>query len=169
MKDFNDKDKEQFHYHPIGEILTPHKSPKGTPIQPAAAEGVEGEVKVFPEYVEGLEDLEGFSHVTLIYHFHLAGEARMKVEPFLEESQHGLFATRSPARPNPIGLSTVKLQKIENGTLYVENIDVLNGTPLLDLKPHVKRFDQPEILSEGWLTENVQNLEDSTDDGRFAR
>ncbi|MCF7890969.1 tRNA (N6-threonylcarbamoyladenosine(37)-N6)-methyltransferase TrmO [Candidatus Bipolaricaulota bacterium] len=156
-------------YRPIGKLHSPHKSPKGTPIQPSSAEGVEGRVEVFPDYRAGLEDLGGFSHVILIYHFHLAGESDLEVKPYMDDKFHGVFATRSPARPNPVGISTVRLKKIEEGILYLEDVDVIDGTPVLDVKPHVVEFDQPEVTNIGWLGENVHRLEESKDDGRFAR
>lgn len=156
-------------YRPIGKLHSPHKSAKGTPIQPSSAEGVEGRVEIFPDYRDGLEDLGGFSHVTLIYHFHLAGESTLIAKPYMDKEYHGVFATRSPARPNPVGISTMRLKKIEEGVLYLEDVDVLDGTPVLDVKPHVVEFDQPDDTSIGWLEENVHKLEESRDDGRFAR
>ncbi|MCF7876333.1 tRNA (N6-threonylcarbamoyladenosine(37)-N6)-methyltransferase TrmO [Candidatus Bipolaricaulota bacterium] len=156
-------------YCPIGKLHSPHKRPKGTPIQPSSAEGVEGQVEIFPNYRAGLEDLGGFSHVILIYHFHLAGESTLKVKPYMDDEDHGVFATRGPARPNPVGISNVRLKKIEEGILYLEDVDILDGTPVLDVKPHVVEFDQPDVTNIGWLGENVHRLEESEDDGRFAR
>ncbi len=155
-------------YRPIGVIRSPFSSPPGTPIQPAAAEGVEGTVEVFPEYEEGLRDLEGFSHVILIYHFHLAGEPRLLVRPFMDDRLRGVFATRAPSRPNPIGLSVVRLASVEGRFLRVLDIDVVDGTPLLDLKPYVPEFDVRRVDSVGWLEGKSGRLREVRDDGRFA-
>jgi tRNA-Thr(GGU) m(6)t(6)A37 methyltransferase TsaA len=122
-------------YRPIGIIHSPYITPIGTPIQPTGARGTKGEVEIYPEFVDGLDDLDGFSHVILIYHFHLSKQFSLKVKPFLDDEMHGLFATRAPARPNPIGISVVRLSGIDNGKLHVRDIDVVDQTPLLDLKP----------------------------------
>ncbi|MGQ4915463.1 MAG: tRNA (N6-threonylcarbamoyladenosine(37)-N6)-methyltransferase TrmO [Candidatus Asgardarchaeia archaeon] len=155
-------------YKPIGIIHSPFKEPKGVPIQPTAAIGVEGTVEIFPEYVEGLDDLEGFSHIILIYHFHLAKKASLKVKPYMDNKLHGVFATRSPSRPNPIGISTVRLVKIARNILYIKDVDILDGTPLLDIKPYVPEFDIRVVDRIGWLEKNVNKLSISKDDGRFA-
>lgn len=155
-------------YKPIGIIHSPFKDPKGVPIQPTAAIGIEGTIEVFPEYVDGLGDLEGFSHIILIYHFHLAKKASLKVKPYMDDRVHGVFATRSPSRPNPIGISVVSLVKIVGNTLYIKDVDILDGTPLLDIKPYVPEFDIRAVYRIGWLEENVKKLPTSKDDGRFA-
>ena len=122
-------------YSPIGIMHSPFKEPKGTPIQPNAAKDIEGMVEIFPEYQRGLKDINGFSHIVLIYHFHLSKNYSLEVKPYMDDNLHGLFATRAPARPNPIGLSVVRLIKVEKNKLYIKDIDVVDGTPLLDLKP----------------------------------
>lgn len=155
-------------YKPIGLIRTPFKEPRGTPIQPPAAGGVEGTVEVFPEYAPGLSDLEGFSHVILIYHFHLVSAPRLRVRPFMDGREHGVFATRAPARPNPIGLSVVRLLKVEGNVLYVADVDIVDGTPLLDIKPYVPQFDSAQNVRIGWLEGNVRKLPYARDDGRFS-
>ena len=154
-------------YEPIGVVRSPHAQPKGTPIQPTAALGIEGTIELFPEYVDGLADLEGFSHLILLYHLHLAGSSRLMVTPFLDGQPHGVFATRAPARPNPIGLSVVCLRRIEGNLLYLSDVDIVDGTPLLDIKPYVPRFDAPERVRCGWLEQGVSRLGDAKDDGRF--
>ncbi len=154
-------------YNPIGIIHSPFKEPKGTPIQPRAAEGVDGTVEVFPEYIEGVEDLDGFSHIILIYHFHLSKKSSLKVRPFMDKRIHGVFSTRAPSRPNPIGISTVRLIKITENILYIRDVDVIDGTPLLDIKPYVPGFDVREVDKIGWLENNVKKLPTSRDDGRF--
>ena len=138
------------------------------PIQPTAAIGIEGTVEIFPEYVEGLDDLEGFSHIILIYHFHLVKKTLLKVKPYMDNKLHGVFATRSPSRPNPIGISTVRLVKIDENILYIKDVDILDGTPLLDIKPYVPEIDVRVVDKIGWLEKNVNKLPISKDDGRFA-
>jgi len=155
-------------YRPIGIIHTPYKTPEGTPIQPAASEGINADIELFPEYADGLDDLAGFSHIYLLYHFHLSKKFSLKVKPFLDDEVHGLFATRAPSRPNAIGLSIVRLTRIEHNMLHVENIDVIDGTPLLDIKPYIPKFDVWEVDKIGWIKKNIKKLEDAEDDGRFA-
>ncbi len=156
-------------YKQIGVIHSPFKEPKGTPIQPGAAQGIEGTVEVFQEYVEGLKDLDGFSHIMLIYHFHLSKESSLKVKPFMDDQTHGVFSTRAPNRPNPIGISVVQLVKIEGNILYVKDVDIVDGTPLLDIKPYVPEFDIRDARKKGWLEKNVRKLSTSRDDGRFTK
>jgi len=156
-------------YRPIGVIHSPFKDVRGTPIQPKAAKGARGVVEVYPEYAEGLKDLEGFSHVILLYHFHLVKGYKLLVKPYMDDELRGVFATRAPARPNPIGVSVVKLNKIEGNLLHVENIDVVDGTPLLDIKPYVPEFDSFNPEKIGWLARRIHKLPKARDDGRFAR
>ena len=156
-------------YKPIGIIHSPFKEPKGTPIQPAAAKGVNGLVEVFPEYSEGLRDLEGFSHIILIYHFHLSKKSSLKVKPYMDDQIHGVFSTRAPCRPNPIGISVVRLIAIKGNKLYIQDVDIVDGTPLLDIKPYVPEFDVRAIEKIGWLERNVSKLSKSKDDGRFQK
>ena len=154
-------------YKPLGIIHSQFKEPKGTPIQPVAAKGIDGTVEVFPEYVEGLKDLEGFSHIILIYHFHLSKKSSLKVKPFMDNQMHGVFSTRAPSRPNSIGISVVRLYMIERNTLYIRDVDIIDGTPLLDIKPYVPEFDVRAVDKIGWLEKNVNKLSTSEDDGRF--
>ena len=156
-------------YKPIGIIHSPFKEPKGTPIQPAGAKGIDGTVEVFPEYAEGLKDVEGFSHIILIYHFHLSKKSSLKVKPYLDNEVHGVFATRAPSRPNPIGISTVRLLRIEGNILYIQDVDIVDETPLLDIKPYVPEFDIREVERIGWLEEKVHKLWMTKDDGSFTR
>ncbi len=154
-------------YQPIGIIHTPHEEVEGTPIQPEGAKGIKGEVEVYSEYEEGLKDLEGFSHVILLFHCHLSGNYSLRQTPYMDDEEHGIFAMRGPSRPNPIGLSVVKLNKVRGNTLEIENVDIIDETPLLDIKPYVPEFDQNQVERIGWLGENVQKLSDTRDDGRF--
>lgn len=147
---------------PVGVIHSEHVEPARTPIQPVCAQGSGGVVEVFPEYEEGLLDIEGFSHLHLIYWLHRAaeatnavsGERSLRVVPFLDDVPHGIFATRAPVRPNPIGLSVVRLVERRGRELLVEDVDVLDGTPLLDIKPYVEGFDLRLATRAGW-TEQV--------------
>ena len=154
-------------FTPIGVIHTQFKTPAGTPIQPAAGRDVAGRVEVYPAYVDGLADLDGFSHVVLLFHCHRAKPFTLKVTPFLDDEPRGLFATRAPSRPNAIGLSVVRLEKVEGNTLHIRDVDMLDGTPLLDIKPYVGAFDRPDNVRLGWLETRVDHLPDTRDDGRF--
>jgi tRNA-Thr(GGU) m(6)t(6)A37 methyltransferase TsaA len=136
---------------PIGIIHSPHQDADQTPVQPVYASGVCGTAEIFAQHEKGLVDLEGFSHVWLIYFFDRAAPPMLTVKPYLEDEPHGLFATRAPCRPNPIGLSLVRLIRREGRIVYLEDVDVLDGTPLLDIKPYVRRFDVREDARCGWL------------------
>lgn len=138
---------------PIGVIRSGHRRAGSTPIQPAYAAGCRGRVEVAAAFAAGLRDLEGFSHAFLIYHFHRAGAAKLSVRPFLQDVERGVFATRSPRRPNAIGLSVVRLLGRDGPVLHVEGLDVLDGTPLLDIKPYVSRFDRVAASRDGWQDE----------------
>jgi len=135
---------------PIGVIRSPHTRPEETPIQPAYAEGIPGRVEVAEAYAEGLQDVEGFSHLWLLYHFHRAKGVRLLVKPFLDDVPRGVFSTRAPCRPNPVGMSLVRLERRDGCTLFIADVDVLDGTPLLDIKPYVGRFDRREGVRCGW-------------------
>ena len=160
---------DEIKYKPIGIIHSSFKEPKGTPIQPTAAKGIDGTVEVFPEYVEGLKDVGGFSHIILIYHFHLSKRASLKVRPYMDSEVHGVFAMRGPGRPNPVGISVVRLVRIEENILHIQDVDVVDGTPLLDIKPYVPEFDIREVEKTGWLERNLHKLSTSKDDGRFTK
>jgi tRNA-Thr(GGU) m(6)t(6)A37 methyltransferase TsaA len=141
----------------IGTIYTPFKKINDMPIQPIAAEGIKGYIEVFPEFTKGLTDLDGFSHITVLYYFHQVTGYNLMVEPFMDNEEHGIFATRSPRRPNAIGISTVKLLNIENNIINIEMADMLNETPLIDIKPFYSKFDNRFDTKSGWLvkSENV--------------
>jgi tRNA-Thr(GGU) m(6)t(6)A37 methyltransferase TsaA len=134
---------------PIGVIHSPFTEKASVPIQPSRSRAI-GSVEVDPAYAEGLQDLEGFSHVHLLYVLHESTGFKLRVKPFLDDSEHGLFSTRHPQRPNPIGLSTVRLLMRQGTRLTVEGIDVLDGTPLLDIKPYVPDFDDQSDVRTGW-------------------
>jgi tRNA-Thr(GGU) m(6)t(6)A37 methyltransferase TsaA len=135
---------------PIGIIYTPYMEKAGCPIQPLYAPDAIGRVEVFEKYEAGLRDIETFSHIYLLYHFDRAGEMKLTRQTFLDDQFHGIFATRHPARPNGIGMSIVTLRERKKNILIVGGIDVLNMTPLLDIKPYIPRFDRIKAASAGW-------------------
>jgi tRNA-Thr(GGU) m(6)t(6)A37 methyltransferase TsaA len=156
-------------YKPIGVVHSPFKEPKNVPIQATASKGITGTIEIYPQYVEGLKDLEGFSHIILLYHFHLVKSGSLMVKPFLDDHLHGIFATRVPARPNPIGISTVRLIRIESNTLHIQDVDILNDTPLIDVKPYVPQFDYRKTAKIGWFKGKISKLSLTRDDGRFCK
>jgi tRNA (adenine37-N6)-methyltransferase len=137
-------------YTSIGVIHSVHTIAEQTPIQPVFAQDCKGWVEVFPEFASGLQDLEGFSHIWIIYHFHRASSPQLLVKPFLQNEEHGIFATRAPCRPNPIGTSLVKLIKRDGPIIHLEQVDILDNTPLLDIKPYASKFDHIEKSRNGW-------------------
>ena len=164
----NEPTTNRIEYEPIGVIHTPYDSLEGMPIQPTGARGTRGSVVLEEEYAEALADLEGFSHCYLLYHFHGSdGDARTTVEPFLDASERGLFSTRAPRRPNAIGLSVVQIENIDGATMKVQDVDILDGTPLLDVKPFVHAFDVPAETEGGWIDEAEEDPERRRADDRF--
>jgi tRNA-Thr(GGU) m(6)t(6)A37 methyltransferase TsaA len=155
-------------YRPIGVLHTPFKDIAGMPIQPVGAAGVRGTAEIDDEFAPGLQDLEGFSHIIVLYHFHRAPAPRLLVTPFMDTEPHGVFATRAPARPNPIGLSVVRLLGREGCVLHLENVDMLDGTPILDLKPYVPAFDGDVSDRVGWLERVQSNVHTQQADRRFG-
>lgn len=152
---------------PIGIIETPFNDLKGMPIQPSGAAGVEGIIVMDRAYEQGLTDLEGFSHIILLYQFHKSGGYDLMVKPFMDDHKRGLFSTRAPRRPNPIGLSIVQLVKRDGNRLTIKGIDVLNGTPLIDIKPYVPKFDTRDVTAVGWLETNQAKSVFLKSDDRF--
>ncbi len=152
---------------PIGSIQSPFKELADMPIQPTGAHGVHGRVIVLPEFVEGLVDLEGFSHIILLYHFHKSQGYALTVTPFLDDVPRGLFATRAPRRPCPIGLSVVELLGVEGDTLRINNVDILDGAPVLDIKPYVPEFDVWPATRIGWLEQRRGEAASRRSDDRF--
>ncbi len=155
-------------FTPIGVIRSPHTTPQGMPIQPSGARGVRGSIELDAQYLEGLADLEGFSHLIVLYHFHAAGKPTLTVTPYLDKATHGVFATRAPSRPNPLGLSVVKLVGMSGPVLELEDVDILDGTPVLDIKPYVPAFDAPlgEVRA-GWLEDKGGDAGTARADERF--
>lgn len=152
---------------PIGIIHTPFTRLEEMPIQPKGAAGIRGTIELFDKYHAGLKDLDGFSHIILLYHFHRSHGFNLQVVPFMDSELRGLFATRAPKRPNPIGISVVQLDKIENGVLHIQNVDMMDGTPLLDIKPYVPEFDSPQDIRTGWLGQARKTVSGRKSDDRF--
>jgi len=158
---------EPIELRPIGVIRTPFTDIEGMPVQAAGAVGIAGRIELDPSLVEGLVDLETFSHLTLIYHLDRVTGARLTVKSFLDDQYHGVFATRAPMRPNPIGLSTVRLISISGSTLEIEDVDILDGTPLLDMKPYVPGLDDRAGAVIGWYEGRLDRVSEIKSDGRF--
>jgi len=154
-------------YSQIGIIHSPHKSIEGIPIQPVGAKGIKAEIEIYKEFQEGLKDLEGFSHIIVLYDFHKSKGFELLVKPFLDDEKHGVFATRAPKRPNSIGLSVLKLNKIVKNILFIENVDILDGTPVLDIKPYTSRFDFVMDERNGWIEKGLDKSADKKSDNRF--
>jgi tRNA (adenine37-N6)-methyltransferase len=154
-------------FRPIGVVRSPYVETAGMPVQAVAAAGVRGRIELDPACAEGLAGIEGFSHLVLIYHLHRITESRLTVTPFLGDEPHGIFATRSPARPNPIGLSTVRLVGVEGTTLHIEELDLVDGTPLLDIKPYVPAFDDRAGARIGWFEGRTDRVTSRRADDRF--
>jgi tRNA-Thr(GGU) m(6)t(6)A37 methyltransferase TsaA len=153
----------------IGVIHTQFKESKGTPIQPKMGKGARGTVEIFSQYAPGLKDLDGFSHVVLLYYFHLSEGYSLEVTPFLDDKLRGLFATRAPRRPSPLGLSVVRLEKIEGNVLHIRDVDMIDGTPLLDVKPYVPVFDEDAGVRVGWLEDKLKKTKSIRADRRFEQ
>ena len=154
-------------YRPIGVVHSSFKNTVGMPIQPAGNAAAPGTVELFPELAEGLADLEGFSHLILLYHFHRVERVQLTTTPFLDDRPHGVFATRAPTRPNPLGLSVVQLVRREQNILHIANLDIVDGTPLLDIKPYVPAFDAVTDARAGWLEPAGDEVKGKRADGRF--
>jgi tRNA (adenine37-N6)-methyltransferase len=154
-------------YRPIGIIHSPFNNLEDMPIQPTSNTSGSGIVEIFHQFIDGLKDLEGFSHIYLLYHFNKMRQSHLIVIPFLDKEPRGIFATRAPSRPNPIGLSLVELIRIENNLIYVERLDVLNETPLLDVKPYVPDFEHLHNVRIGWLEQAKGQIQTRKSDTRF--
>ena len=155
-------------YAPIGYFRSPYTEIKGMPIQPIGAEDVEGSIEVLPEFSGGLQDLEGFSHVFILYHLHQIRGFDLMIKPFLDTKLHGVFATRSPKRPNPIGLSVMRLQGVSGLKVFLKGIDVLDLTPVIDIKPYVADFDRCDANRFGWFEGKSANAIHHRSDERFG-
>ena len=148
---------EEIKLKPIGIIHTPYKDPKGIPIQGKFEKDVIGRAELFPEYQDGLKDIKGFSHIILVFYFDRSKNERLVSRSYLEDQPHGIFAIRSPHRPNHIGISIVKLEEVKDNTITFSEVDILDGMPLLDIKPYVSHFDFREKVKNGWLDKHFEN------------
>ena len=137
------------------------------PIQPAGAREVAGTIEILPEFEPGLADLNGLTHHILLYYFHLSKGFNLKVKPFLDDELRGVFSTRAPRRPNPIGLSVVRLTEMEGTILHILDVDIVDGTPLLDIKPYVPEFDACTDSRIGWLKNHAKKIDEIKSDDRF--
>ncbi len=153
--------------HPIGIIHSPFTQLEKMPIQPAGRLSARGSLEIEDQYVDALKDLDGFSHIYVIYYFHKSTNWNARVRPFLDKEEHGVFATRAPNRPNPVGLSVFRLVSHESNIINVDNVDVLNGTPLIDIKPYVPQFDRVENVRIGWLSSQIDDVDQTLSDNRF--
>jgi tRNA (adenine37-N6)-methyltransferase len=154
-------------FQPIGLIHTPYHTTEDMPIQGSGGKGVRATIEIYPDFAAGLKDLEGFSHIILLYHLHLVEKSALIVKPFMDDEQRGIFATRSPVRPNPIGMTTVRLIEIRDNRLIVEDIDMIDQSPLLDIKPCLPMIDDLQGLRLGWLTGKVEQFSQKKSDDRF--
>lgn len=153
-------------YAPIGIVHSGFKEKINVPIQ-SVFSNKKGIIEIFPEFSDGLKDLDGFSHIFLIYHFHLSKGFSLKVKPFLDDVERGIFSTRAPKRPNSIGLSILAVERIENNMVYVSDIDIIDNTPVLDIKPYVPDFDQRQNVKDGWFSNKIDRKE-YLSDNRFS-
>jgi tRNA-Thr(GGU) m(6)t(6)A37 methyltransferase TsaA len=149
--------RDTFEFAPIGILKTPYESKSGIPIQGVFDADSEGEAEIFEEYEDGLKDIEGFSHIIIIYVFHLSEGYDLICKPYMEDKFHGVFSIRAPRRPNPIGFSVVKLKKKKGRTLYLSEVDMLDKTPILDIKPFVPKFDHRERVRVGWMEKTFRD------------
>jgi tRNA-Thr(GGU) m(6)t(6)A37 methyltransferase TsaA len=156
-------------YTPIGNVRSPFAEIAGMPLQAVSALDVEARIEIHPEYAAGLRDLDGFSHLHVLWHLHRASSGELELIPFLDVEVRGVFATRAPGRPNRIGLSVARLVGIEGATLHVSRIDLLDGTPVLDLKPYVPEFDAVQAERIGWFEGKAAHVHSVRADGRFEQ
>lgn len=160
--------KKSFQILPIGTIHTPYNQSVDVPIQSTLSDGVEGTIEIFTPYVDGLKDLDGFSHILLLFYFHRSEGYKLQVTPFLDDRLHGVFSTRAPRRPNMIGLSVVELVSLKDNILKIRNVDMIDGTPLIDIKPYVPVFDKIQDPGIGWLTGKINPNDRPKVDDRFV-
>jgi tRNA-Thr(GGU) m(6)t(6)A37 methyltransferase TsaA len=154
-------------YSPIGFVRSPFKVPEGVPIQTKAGNDIQGEIEILDEYVPGLSDLDGFSHIIVLTHLHAHDGYKLMVTPFLDEVERGVFSTRAPRRPNPIGFHLVRLRAVDGNTLKIMDIDMIDGTPVLDIKPYIPQGDEREECNIGWLEGKLKRFLSEHSDDRF--
>ena len=156
-------------YNSIGYVTSPHKSRVGSPIQPTGAKQYSGKIIINKELQEGLLDLDGFSHIIVLYHLHKVDQCSLICKPFMDDQRHGIFAIRGPNRPNPIGLSVLPILGIQGNEIEVGHLDILDATPVLDIKPYVTDFDSIPHATKGWLENNVHKSRTMVSDTRFIK
>jgi tRNA-Thr(GGU) m(6)t(6)A37 methyltransferase TsaA len=156
-------------YQSIGIIHSPFNTPENMPIQNVGANGVTGTIEIYPEFASGLKDIEGFSHLILLYHLHQVNHFSLQVIPFMDIIEHGIFSTRAPIRPNPIGLTVVKLLEVKGCMITIEGVDILNQTPLLDIKPYLPQVDAVHDVRIGWFEGKIEKCESKKSDTRFIK
>jgi tRNA-Thr(GGU) m(6)t(6)A37 methyltransferase TsaA len=155
-------------FTPVGVVHSPHKELSGMPVQPPSAAGIAGEIEIFPEFAEGLLDIEGFSRIMVFYHLHRSAGSLLSAIPFLDTVPHGVFASRIPRRPNPLGFSVVRLLSRDRNILKIADVDILDGTPVLDIKPYVPEFDSYPNESSGWFAGKLDDMSSKRSDDRFV-
>ncbi len=155
-------------YTPIGFFHSPFNNVENMPIQPVGGMGIEGSIEILPMFRDGLRDLKDFSHIIVLSHLHRIQGYDLVVKPFLDNKHHGIFATRSPKRPNPIGLSVMEIKGVTDSSILLEGIDVIDGTPVIDVKPYVADFDIWEADRFGWFEGKSQNANSHLSDNRFV-
>lgn len=158
---------ESITFTPVGILHSPHKELAGMPVQPTSAAGITGKIEIFPEFAEGLLDIEGFSRIMIFYHLHRSAGPLLSAIPFLDTVPHGVFASRIPRRPNPLGFSVVRLISREGNILNIADVDILDGTPVLDIKPYVPEFDAYPNESSGWFEGKLSGIKTKRSDDRF--
>ena len=142
---------------PIGTIHSPYKTTDQIPIQGRFDTTIEAYIELKPEYIPGLKDLDGFSHAILLFYFHKSTKEHLQAKPYLEDTIRGIFAIRSPHRPNHIGLTVIKIKKIEKNRIYFTHVDMIDQTPVIDIKPYIHHFDEREKVTAGWLEKHFKN------------
>lgn len=155
-------------FSPVGIVRSPHKELSGMPVQPPSATAFEGEIEILPEFAEGLLDIEGFSRLMIFYHLHKSAGPLLTAKPFLDTVPHGVFASRIPRRPNPLGFSVVRLIGREGNVLRILDVDILDGTPVLDIKPYVPAFDSYPDERAGWFEGKLEGISEKRSDERFV-
>lgn len=155
-------------FTPVGVVHSLHKELAGMPVQPPSAAGIAGEIEIFPEFAEGLLDIEGFSRIMVFYHLHRSAGPLLSAIPFLDTVPHGVFASRIPRRPNPLGFSVVRLLSRDRNILKIADVDILDGTPVLDIKPYVPEFDSYPNESSGWFAGKLDDMSSKRSDDRFV-
>jgi tRNA (adenine37-N6)-methyltransferase len=154
-------------YSPIGLIHSPYKTLENIPVQNSGSKNMMAEIEIFPQFIDGLKDIDGFSHLILLYHFHQVHHFQLLVKPFLDDEEHGIFATRAPIRPNPVGLTVVKLLEIRDSGFIFEGPDMIDKTPLIDIKPFIHMVDEVRQVKSGWLENKIHLFETKKSDNRF--